>query len=98
MVGKLAHYHDGRSAVCDSLCRRINKLERGELVIVNTTHINSGRVVLEHDPCIVSDNAAISSPINESASLGSRRMLGHLVDQLLSRLMERTIHYVRRYL
>ena len=98
MIGILAHDCDDGSVVRYSLSSCVNKLERSMLVIVNATYVDSRGVVLEHNPCIVTNNAAICSPVNESASLGSRRMMSHLVDQSLSRLMERTIHYVRRYL
>ena len=68
MVGKLLHDHDDGAFIGVGLGSCVNELEGCELVVVDSTYVHTWSIMLEHDACIRSNNTAVCSPINESAS------------------------------
>ena len=60
---------------------RVDNLESGQFVVVNARDIDLAVEVCVHDACIVPDDAAIGSPIHESATRGSRNSVGDSVSK-----------------
>ena len=67
-------------------------------MVVNPTNINSGRVILKHNSSIISNNAAVSSPVDQGTSIRSAFMASNLEYQTLDRRVEWTIQYGRHHL
>jgi len=64
MVSALSEDADRFTTLCDYLCTCINNLERVNLMVINPSNVHFLAWVCVKYVCIISNDAAVCSPIN----------------------------------